>query len=306
VRGVQSISRIERPRTGLFVTICLSALIHVVLFGLLGYYVAEKKETVVIFSPPYSVSLLSSETPGEGGEGGTEPAESHLDSSLVPPSSTEKTVTVPEEKKETKKEEAKKEEKKVTPPEKTTETTGDLTSAIEKIRKKVETQEEKKRQEREAQEKARKAKELAEAPPAKAGETPSGPSGTKGGGTEAPKPGTPGGGNPYGYDNVFTAGGTGRGVPDPEFSAYYSEIWKRIRALWSVPDDLKDQGLVVVYGIRIARDGRVLDVWLENGSGSGRFDDTALRAIKKADPLPPLPPKYADSTIEVGIRFHSD
>ncbi len=303
-----SISRIERPRTGLSLTIVLSAAIHLVLFGFLGYYVAKDTEETVVFSPPYSVSLVSGEEPGEGGQDGVTPPAVADGRPPTPPEDT--TVTVPVEKKEVPKETPKetakkeekppaptvKEEKKEPPPEKKTETTEDLASAIEKIRKKIEAEETRKK---EAEEKklAEKTKETQTPPP---------PANTAGGAGRSPAPGKPGGGNPYGYDNVFTAGGSGKGVPDPDLSAYYNEIWKRIRSLWAIPEGLTSSSLSTVYSIRIGRDGRIVDVWMEDGSGNGAFDDSALRAIRKADPLPPIPDKYKDITMDVGIRFHSD
>ena len=104
----------------------------------------------------------------------------------------------------------------------------------------------------------------------------------------------------------FPSGPFWNNVPDPDLSAYYNEIWKRIRSLWAIPEGLSASNLSTVYGIRIDRKGRIVDVWMENGSGNGAFDDSAFRAIKKADPLPPIPDKYTDSTMDVGIRFHSD
>jgi TonB family protein len=290
----------------------LSALIHLCLFGLLGYYIAENKDDTVIFSPPYSVSLVAGDQPGEGGQNGVEPpAVVNAPQPVKPAEDT--TVTVPEKKPkepaETTKETPKKDvktpapavvdKKKETPAEKKTETTEDLDSAIEKIRKKIEAEEAQKKKEQEKKLLAEKAKEAAASPP----KGPAVPSAT---GDQTPAPGKPGGGNPYGYDNVFAAGGSGRGVPDADLSAYYSEIWKRIRSLWAIPEGMTSANLSAVYGIRIDREGAIVDVWLEDGSGNGAFDDSALRAIRKADPLPRIPDKYTDTTIDVGIRFHSD
>jgi len=311
--GRRSISKIQRPGSGLSLTIVLSALIHVVLFGMLGYYIAADPEETVVFSPPYSVSLVSGDEPGEGGQDGVEPPE--VIERTEPAAPVEDTVmTIPEtpvkEPVKVAKETPKKAEKppapavtevkKETPADKKTETTEDLDSAIEKIRKKIEAEEAKKKKEAEEKRLAEKPKEQVIAPPP---EKPAAPSSV---GAANPAPGKPGGGNPYGYDNVFTAGGSGRGVPDTDLSAYYNEVWKRIRSLWAIPEGLKSSSLTAVYGIRVDRQGRIVDVWMEDGSGNGAFDDSALRAIKKADPLPPIPDKYTDSTMEVGIRFHSD
>jgi outer membrane biosynthesis protein TonB len=32
----------------------------------------------------------------------------------------------------------------------------------------------------------------------------------------------------------------------------------------------------------------------------------AMRAIKKAEPFPPMPKEFSDETFEIGIRFHPD
>lgn len=300
----RTIGKIERPKTGISLTIVLSAAIHLALFGLLAYNIAADTEETVVFSPPYSVSLVSGEEPGEGGQDGVEPPEIVEHTEPAPPAETEtETVAIPIEKPaETKKETPKpavKEETKAPVVEKKTETTEDLASAIEKIRKKIEAEEAAKKKAEEAKRPAEKPKETAAAPPT-APAVPTAPTGT------TPAPGKPGGGNPYGYDNVFNAGGSGKGVPDPDLSAYYNEVWKRIRSLWAIPEGMSASRLLTVYGIRIDRQGRIVDVWLENGSGNGAFDDSALRAIKKADPLPPIPNNYTDITMDMGIRFHSD
>jgi TonB family protein len=49
----------------------------------------------------------------------------------------------------------------------------------------------------------------------------------------------------------------------------------------------------------------IADINFEKRSGSTYFDESALKAIKKASPLPSLPEWIRDSSIEVGIRFHS-
>jgi TolA protein len=300
-------SRIGRPGSGLTLTIAVSAAIHLVLFSLLGYHMAKAKEEIVVFSPPYSVSLVAGEEPGEGGQNGVEPPAVADVLPAAPP--TDSTVTIPVEKKEipkeAPKETAKKEDKappakeapKETVSKENTETTEDLDSAIEKIRKKIEAEEAKKKRDEEAKRLAEKEKDVA---------APGQPGTSAPGAGRTPAPGKPGGGNPYGYDNVFAAGGSGKGVPDTDLSAYYNEIWKRIRSMWAIPEGLSSSSLSAVYSIRVARDGRIVDVWLESGSGNGAFDDSALRAIKKADPLPPIPDKYEDTTMDVGIRFHSD
>ncbi len=91
-----SISKIERPSSGLTLTIVLSALIHIVLFTLLGYYIAVEKDKTVVFSPPYSVSLVSGDEAGEGGQDGVEPPEV-IDRTEPAAPAEDTAVTVPTE-----------------------------------------------------------------------------------------------------------------------------------------------------------------------------------------------------------------
>ncbi|MFH1080031.1 MAG: TonB family protein [Pseudomonadota bacterium] len=88
---------------------------------------------------------------------------------------------------------------------------------------------------------------------------------------------------------------------------YYAEIWARIRGQWSLPQGILPKGNVeTVINVRILRNGAVVDVGFEKRSGNGYFDDSAIRAVKKASPLPPLPSWIRGNDIEIGIRFRSD
>ncbi len=89
-------------------------------------------------------------------------------------------------------------------------------------------------------------------------------------------------------------------------SNYYATIWSRIKGLWTIPQGLLPrENIEAVVHAQILRDGTITNVGLEKRSGNRYFDDSALRAVKKANPLPPLPEELRDSSIEIGIRFHS-
>jgi TonB family protein len=64
-----------------------------------------------------------------------------------------------------------------------------------------------------------------------------------------------------------------------------------------------DKGLVTLLSLKIARSGELKQVVFEKRSGNARFDESALRAIKKAAPFPPLPEGLAGEFLELGIRF---
>ena len=56
----------------------------------------------------------------------------------------------------------------------------------------------------------------------------------------------------------------------------------------------------------IDREGKIQKSWFERKSGNSLFDQRAMRAIKKAEPLPPIPKEFSDATLEMGFRFHPD
>jgi TonB family protein len=87
---------------------------------------------------------------------------------------------------------------------------------------------------------------------------------------------------------------------------YYTEIWAKIRGHWAMPAGiLPKRQIETVINARILRNGAVVDVGFERRSGNRYFDESAERAVKKASPLPPLPPWVRGESIEIGIRFRS-
>jgi TonB family protein len=99
--------------------------------------------------------------------------------------------------------------------------------------------------------------------------------------------------------------GNAAGEPD-EMMAYYGAMWSRIKAKWAFPGGLLPRNdLVAVVHVRIMRNGATESVSLEKGSVNSLFNESALKAVKKASPFPPFPVGIRDASIEVGIRFHS-
>ncbi len=87
---------------------------------------------------------------------------------------------------------------------------------------------------------------------------------------------------------------------------YYSMIWSRIKEQWALPRGiLPDNNLEAIIGAKILRNGKLTDWNFEKKSGNKYFDESVVKAIKKASPFPPLPEWLDDSMIELGIRFHS-
>ena len=100
-------------------------------------------------------------------------------------------------------------------------------------------------------------------------------------------------------------GGAASGVMSIKFKIYYNLLWQRIRSVWVLPEEVLGgkKNLEAIITIRIAKDGQIEDIQFEKKSGNPYLDESALRAIKKANPLPPLPPGMQGDKFDVGVRF---
>lgn len=78
-----------------------------------------------------------------------------------------------------------------------------------------------------------------------------------------------------------------------------------MKASWILPEEVVASGedLLAVVVVRIGRDGGLLDIKMEESSGNKLFDQSCLRAVKKAAPFPPLPEDYPQRYMELGLRF---
>ncbi len=106
------------------------------------------------------------------------------------------------------------------------------------------------------------------------------------------------------------------GVP-PEQLEYFRALYEKVYKSWVlvVPVERRAgaESLIAQVRIKIEKDGRVTDMELEEnkpgtgirGSGNRYFDDSVLRAIKRASPLPVPPEKLrgGEDYYEVGFRF---
>lgn len=89
------------------------------------------------------------------------------------------------------------------------------------------------------------------------------------------------------------------------FTYYLVAVRNRVGQNWGAPAGLETSGNAVhcmVY-FRIDRLGRVSDVRLEESSGVPFFDQSAVRAVSVASPLPPLPDAFTGSTLGVHFGF---
>lgn len=93
-----------------------------------------------------------------------------------------------------------------------------------------------------------------------------------------------------------------------QLQIYAGEIDRLIKGNWSIPKAFsKDMGdFEAIVLIRLNPNGELAETRLEKPSGFHPFDESTLRAIKKAAPFPPPPLDLKEDELEFEIRFYSN
>jgi TonB family protein len=109
--------------------------------------------------------------------------------------------------------------------------------------------------------------------------------------------GTGSGGSPWGSSLL-----------ESKLNDYYNLIWAKIKEGWTLPENLPKEKteLEAIIVVIIEKGGKVQKSWFEKKSGISLYDQMAMRAIRKAEPFPPIPKELSDDTLEIGIRFYPD
>jgi TonB family protein len=91
---------------------------------------------------------------------------------------------------------------------------------------------------------------------------------------------------------------------DFRWSYYLAAIRNKIGSRWVPPPGMESGGMVKAkLYFRISRDGQISVARIESSSGHAFFDQTAMRALLAATPLPPLPAEYTDGYLGVHFGF---
>ena len=111
----------------------------------------------------------------------------------------------------------------------------------------------------------------------------------------------PGGG---GVGGVVAESSGSTGTADPSLSYYLVAIQEKVSSRWKEPSSglAPRQVQRVTLGFTVVRSGLVRDIQILTPSGSDFLDQSALRAVTEAVPLPPFPALFAQETLLV--RFH--
>jgi TonB family protein len=103
------------------------------------------------------------------------------------------------------------------------------------------------------------------------------------------------------------AGGGAGGLTDMQrirLQSYQERIRLQIIDAWILPMPQEEaRKLQATALLTVSREGEVAQLRLLQSSGNQLFDDSLLRAIKHASPLPPLPEDYQGAFLEVEMRF---
>ena len=88
---------------------------------------------------------------------------------------------------------------------------------------------------------------------------------------------------------------------------YTSLVWYRVKGNWALPPTLMPRERVeALIDVRISRNGTIEYIGFEKRSGNAVFDDSAMKAVRKSAPLPPLPESISGGSLEFIIRFPSE
>jgi colicin import membrane protein len=104
----------------------------------------------------------------------------------------------------------------------------------------------------------------------------------------------------------MTAGfGDGMGDVNLPFAWYLDIVQTKISDNWEEPSGLiiADNTLSVVIFFRIERSGNISNLKLKTPSNREDVDSSVLEAVKRSEPLPPLPDEYKGDYLDINIKF---
>lgn len=91
------------------------------------------------------------------------------------------------------------------------------------------------------------------------------------------------------------------GSANEAFQPYMDEMHKQISGKWQPPSVNKDSEAILEF--TILKNGYVKDEKVFKSSGNKEVDDSALTALRKASPLPPLPLSFPKDSITIKFNF---
>lgn len=114
-----------------------------------------------------------------------------------------------------------------------------------------------------------------------------------------------GGGTGSGARGTGPGSGLGGGGVGSAMEVYNGLIGYHIQKNWAFSEQLArgQSNLETLVGIKILPNGEIQDIWIDKKSGNQYLDESAIRAIQKSNPLPPLPREIGLYDYKVGFKF---
>lgn len=102
----------------------------------------------------------------------------------------------------------------------------------------------------------------------------------------------------------FDKNATRKVITPYDISPYVNELKRNIRMNWKPAKN--SEGKYVELFLRIAKDGRLIILNVKRTSEVGEVDEAALNAVRRTQPLSPLPSKYSKSYLDLIFTFNSN
>jgi colicin import membrane protein len=102
-------------------------------------------------------------------------------------------------------------------------------------------------------------------------------------------------------------GGAGGRLIDPALARYLVMIREKIESSWNIPFmSSQKKNLETKATIKVRKDGRIVDIDIDQRSGNRVFDESVVRVLRMIDPLPPLPSSVTEDPLEVELTLRPE
>lgn len=88
---------------------------------------------------------------------------------------------------------------------------------------------------------------------------------------------------------------------EPYFNAYMANLQNKIKSNWTPPKGGENSNVVLLF--KVDRSGNVLSTKILKSSNNFAIDNSALEALKKSEPLKPLPKEFKGKDVDVQFNF---
>lgn len=88
---------------------------------------------------------------------------------------------------------------------------------------------------------------------------------------------------------------------EPYFDLYMTNLQDKMKSHWDPPKGEKSSNVVLLF--KVDRNGNVLKNRILKSSNNTAIDNSALEALKKSEPLEPLPKEFKGKNIDIQFNF---